>query len=520
MRAGAARRPRIGAWLGAYSSVTFVVTLVLVVPVLAENDRRSPAELATELRATQQQMRELQRLLETQQREMRRQLDELQRKVDSQARVIETLQTTPQASAAQTAPALTVPPPVTAGAAAPTTTARSTEQPTTTTTAWSPEQPIRVFGSGQAYLNLSFDALADFGWSTTPDVEELQLGDHDPLQRGFTIPNTEIVVEGAVDPYFKGLADVVFKLGPDNETEVELEEAYLMTTSLPWNLQVKGGQFLTEFGRQNQQHPHAWDFVDLPLVLARILGPEGLRNPGARLSWLAPTPFYSEAFLTLLDSQGGTAASFRNDEDERFGRAPIETKVHSVGDLLFVPRYAASFDLTPSQTLVAGLSGAFGPNATGNNTDTQIYGADLYWKWKPEWQSAGWPFVSFQTEGLYRRFEAGSVSIEATDTDPGLFLPRESLHDYGFYAQALYGFRRRWVAGLRGEYVTGDQGAFRPDPDRADRFRLSPNLTFYPTEFSKLRLQWNYDHGRLRGDDHSVWLQTEFLLGSHAAHKF
>jgi hypothetical protein len=465
-------------------------------------------------------MRELQRLLETQQREMRRQLDELQHKVDSQAAVIDSLQPSAQTRATglaspATAPApagVTVPPEPTAPAAA--------GAAPSTTAAWSPEQPIRVLGSGQAYLNLSFDALADFGWSTTPDLEELQLGDHDPLQRGFTIPNTEIVVEGAVDPYFKGLADVVFKLGPDNETEVELEEAYLMTTSLPWNLQVKAGQFLTEFGRQNQQHPHAWDFVDLPLVLARILGPEGLRNPGARVSWLTPTPFYSEAFLTVMDSQGGTAASFRDDEHERFGRVPIDPKVHSIGDLLFVPRYAASFDLTQSQTIVAGVSGAFGPNATGNNTDTQIYGADLYWKWKPEWQSAGWPFVSFQTEGLYRRFEAGSVLVEGTDGEPGFFLPRESLHDYGFYAQALYGFRRRWVAGVRGEYVTGDEGAFRNDPDRADRFRLSPDLTFYPTEFSKLRLQWNYDHGQLRGDDHSVWLQTEFLLGSHAAHKF
>ena len=58
------------------------------------------------------------------------------------------------------------------------------------------------------------------------------------------------------------------------------------------------------------------------------------------------------------------------------------------------------------------------------------------------------------------------------------------------------------------------------DPDRSDRFRLSPNLTFYATEFSKFRLQWNYDHGQLRGDDNSVWFQTEFMLGSHAAHKF
>ena len=99
-------------------------------------------------------------------------------------------------------------------------------------------------------------------------------------------------------------------------------------------------------------------------------------------------------------------------------------------------------------------------------------------------------------------------------------LPRETLFDWGVYSQVLYGFTQRWVAGLRGDWVSGDRGAFSPDENRADRFRVSPNLTFFPTEFSKLRLQYNYDHGQLLGDDSSVWMQVEFLLGTHAAHKF
>ena len=58
------------------------------------------------------------------------------------------------------------------------------------------------------------------------------------------------------------------------------------------------------------------------------------------------------------------------------------------------------------------------------------------------------------------------------------------------------------------------------DPQRDMRWRVSPNLTWYPSEFSKVRLQYNYDDRRGFGDDHSVWLQFEFLLGAHAAHKF
>jgi len=95
------------------------------------------------------------------------------------------------------------------------------------------------------------------------------------------------------------------------------------------------------------------------------------------------------------------------------------------------------------------------------------------------------------------------------------------LRDWGFYSQVLWGFKERWGAGFRGEYADGNRGAYDAlDIYRNERTRLSPVLTFYPSEFSKIRLQYNYDHGSLVGNQHSVWLQMEFLLGAHGAHKF
>ena len=77
---------------------------------------------------------------------------------------------------------------------------------------------------------------------------------------------------------------------------------------------------------------------------------------------------------------------------------------------------------------------------------------------------------------------------------------------------------------LRGDCVTSDRAQYEQlygrDPDRATRWRISPDVTWYPSEFSKLRLQYNYDHRAGIGIDHSVWMQFEFLLGTHAAHKF
>lgn len=424
-------------------------------------------------------------------------------------------------------------------------------------TGWSPTDPIRV-GSGSAYMDLGLVGTFAVGGSTAKDIEGgTQLGGHDPNQRGFTVQGVEVNFTGAVDPYFRGNANVLFSLDSEGESFLELEEAWLETISLPGNLQLRAGQYLTEFGRVNTQHPHQWAFVDSPLVNARFLGPDGLRNPGARLSWLMPTPFYSELFFGVQNSHGETAASFRSDGDSHghgdaaerlpfaYRHAENDRGVSGMGDLLFTPRWATSFDLTHNQVLLLGASAAFGPNSSGENGDTttQIYGMDLTWKWKSSNAHAGFPFVMWQNEAMLRRYQAGAfdwqeVAEEGEEAimDDDLMSParlgRETLTDYGFYSQLLWGFRKGWVAGMRFDYLDSVKGDYEKmnlsfgetplgrDPLRNSRWRLSPNLTWYPTEYSKLRLQYNYDDRRMIGTDHSVWLQFEFLLGAHAAHKF
>ncbi|MEI6074232.1 MAG: hypothetical protein WCS94_01575 [Verrucomicrobiota bacterium] len=387
--------------------------------------------------------------------------------------------------------------------------------------AWSPASPITVARTGSAYMNMSFDAMMAAGGSTVSDPSsQLQLGDHDPIKNGLSLRNAEIALDGAVDPYFKGFANIVLKLDKNNQTDIELEEAYAQSTSLPANLQVKAGQFFSAFGRQNAQHPHQWAFVDTPIIFTRAFGPDGLRNIGAQGSWLLPLPIYTELFLGAFDGQGSTMFGFRYPGDpdmhgvNRFhGRETLNNGLRGPQDLVWTPRLASSFELTDQQTLVLGTSAAFGPNDTGANARTQIFGLDLYWKWKAADAHEGFPFVSWQTEGLYECFDAGA--------DPGAALPAELLHDWGAYSQVLWGFKPRWVTGLRGEYANGNRGAYgAADVYRGERTRVSPVLTFYPSEFSKIRLQYNYDHGELFGNAHSVWLQLEFLLGAHGAHKF
>lgn len=367
-----------------------------------------------------------------------------------------------------------------------------------------------------AYMNVSFVGLTDFAWSSKADLGALQQGGHEPKARGFSVPNAELALDGAVDPYFKAFANIVYQLDDKGETHVELEEAYFVTTSLPGNLQLKIGQYFAEFGRQNNQHPHAWAFADAPLAATRFLGADGLRATGARVSWLLPTPFYAEAMLSVMNSAGATTAGFRSDESAAIhGGAPIDRAVNGAGDMLYVPRVTASFDLTDTQTLLLGASGAFGPNNSGPTTRTSIYGADLYWKWKSPTANAGFPFVALQSEYIARRYDA-AVRTAINNTS---VLPAETLRDAGSYAQVTWGIKPRIVAGLRGEYVDGDKASFVV-PDRERRTRVSPNLTWFPTEFSKMRIQYNHDERRGLGGDHTLIVQFEFLLGAHAAHKF
>ncbi len=387
--------------------------------------------------------------------------------------------------------------------------------------ATAPASAIAPAHVGSAYMNLSYGAVMAAGWSSEADPSaQLQLGDHDPIKRGFALRNAEIAVDGAIDPYFKGFANIVLKLDKNNETSIELEESFLQSTALPGNLQFKAGQYFAAFGRQNPQHPHTWSFADQSLVLGRMFGPDGLRSIGAQVSWLAPTPFYTELFLSVMDGQGSTAFSFRNPGDpdalgvNRFaGRATIDRTLRGAPDLLFVPRLATSFELSDTQTLLAGVSAAFGPNDTGPRARSEVYGVDFYWKWKPANATQGFPYLAWQTEALYRRFDAGA--------DPLAALPAETLHDSGFYSQLVWGFVPRWNAGFRVDYVDGNAGAFDPsDPFRGRRARFSPEITFLPSEFSKVRLQYNLDHGDLFGTANSVWMQLEFGLGAHGAHKY
>jgi hypothetical protein len=306
---------------------------------------------------------------------------------------------------------------------------------------------------------------------------------------------------------------MVQTIDTNGDTVVELEEAYAQTTSLPYGLQVKAGQFFTAFGRLNPQHPHQWEFVDQPIVNTRMFGDDGMRGPGVQTSWLTPASFPLEFVAGVQNANGNTMYSFAGPtEDGPPAGREVDRTVKTLGDMVWTGRADASFDLADEIPALIGVSEAIGPSGASASGNSSVLGADLTLKWKPLANDHGFPYIAFQGEWMRRHYDYDSF------IDGGSLHAGGEQHDSGEYAQLVYGFMRDWTAGIRFDRVQGtDNGVMGEE----DRNRWSVALTWYTSEFAKLRLQVNLDDSTaLASKQTSVWLQFEFNLGTHGAHKF
>jgi len=360
-----------------------------------------------------------------------------------------------------------------------------------------PPEPPKSGGLNLQSMNPDIALITDvvLGWfnSSAP----LQAGGHDPRENGFSLQQVEMSIGKAVDPYFRMDANIVFA-----QFGVEVEEAYATTLALPHSLQVRAGQFLTRFGRLNSTHPHSWDFVDQPFAISRVFGGEGNRGLGVEISWLTPLKHYVELVASATDASGeATARSF-------FGADHIDESTPL--DFEYVLAAKQFFALSDNLSLAWGLSWATGPNASGHDNHTDVLGTDLYLKYRPITYGSH-TIVSLQTETLYRRRQ----------------IPGDVLWDVSGYAQLFWRFAQRWGTAARYELGTparGDGGVVSDPLDpfwTGNRQRVTADLTFWPTEFSRLRLQASSDF--LAWQDSptlAAFLALEFNVGAHGAHQF
>ncbi len=401
-------------------------------------------------------------------------------------------------------------------------------------------------GANLRLIDLSLVGILGAGWSSANDeeLENLQAGGHDPNKRGFTLQQVELSLTGAIDPHLNGEAHLIYFIDAEGESQFEVEEAFVTTQALPADLQLEVGQFFTEFGIINPSHPHTWQFVDQPIINSRLFGADGMRAPGFRLGWLTPLPWFAELHLGMQNSNGETMRSFRG-EDGVGGRPNVERATDGLDDFTYLARLENSWELSDEITTKLGFSGLHGPNSSGTSAHSWIYGADMKLSWRPLINTRGWPFVTWQSEFMQRDYDAASFTgkieaetarlaqvahgAEEEHSTEGeaieVSYPSDTLKDSGFYTQLLYGFDPGWAAGMRFEYASGSGESIEgssSDPFRDNRYRLSPLIAYHPSEYSRVRLQYNYDNAEHLTDDseHSFWLVLEWLYGAHPAHKY
>lgn len=370
-----------------------------------------------------------------------------------------------------------------------------------------PKQATGLFGaSALTNPNISL-VLNTFAYTSNLKESELQsrgipgfTTEGIENRKGFNLESAELFLFAPVDPYFNLYATI-----PVTEDGAEVEEAYFVTTSLPYGLQLKGGKFKSGFGRINSQHPHAWDFADIPLVYKAFSGPEGITEKGAQLTYLPPLLFYTTIGVEVLQGEN----------DILFG---ADAKAGPHAYTLFAK---ASFDLTDNSTILFGPSVISGKTKTGSVADdtefrgtSTLYGFEFTYKWKPS-KSKG---LILQSEYLYRR-QTGDLENITTATIDSL-----KRYQDGLYAQGVYQFGR-WRAGLRydvldlikKDYIlAGSQTDFGGKP-----WRASGMVEFTPTEFSRIRLQYNHDESDPnQRANNEMLLQLIFGIGAHGAHPF
>ncbi len=357
-----------------------------------------------------------------------------------------------------------------------------------------PVNPITLNqGNGNVANNRNFidtSLILDVAGAYFDHDQNTHLGAHDPGNSGFNLQQLEMHMKSNVDPYFSMQANLVF-----SQFGVEIEEAYANTTSLPYGLKIKGGQFLTAFGRLNPTHPHQWSFVDQPWVNGLFFGGEGSRGLGSELSILMPLPWYVEIVSSLSEAKNACCArSFLGSNN---------LPVRNAGDLLSTSAIKQFFDLHSDLGLSLGLSYQVGPNATGQYNKSEIFGGDLYLRYRPV-QSVERRSLSLQAEWMVRRQQRPNVVIE----------------DFGGYIALIAQVFLRWESAFRYEKIGGKADVLLDPSWGRPEQRFSFQITFYPTHFSRLRLQLQRMETSQMEQGYGVMLNLETMIGSHGAHQY
>jgi hypothetical protein len=333
-------------------------------------------------------------------------------------------------------------------------------------------------------------------------VGVLQGGESEAPHEGFSLSDTELVASANVDDKFYGFVTIGSHID-ENETEVELEEAWIQMLSLPGGLGVKAGRFFSDIGYHNIRHPHTWNFVNAPLPYAALLGTT-YADTGVQVRWVAPTPLFLELGGELLSGESFPAGGAA---DDGVGAKTFFARVG--GDVGVGHSWRAGFSFLSAESLQR--ESLLEEAVWFFDGDTGVSMIDFVWKWARNGNPRDRNFTVVAE--YLRRDEEGTLT---GGVPPGPTEPYDDAQD-GLYVYGTVQFRPRWRVGVRYDRLSLDASALTAGTDDPQRFSVM--VDWSNSEYSRVRAQLEDSDFGGRSTS-AFYLQYIMSLGAHGAHAF
>jgi hypothetical protein len=313
-------------------------------------------------------------------------------------------------------------------------------------------------------------------------------------QLSFDFEELEFDFNAYLNPYMR--ADIfvgIHGTGPD----IDVEEAVLtVLRGLPAALQFSVGQYLLDFGKINTQHAHQWSWMERPLMHQTMLGDEGLKALGARLTTLIPV---GESALGLSAS-AFSGSAFEGHAHEEGGEEEEEE---------IAPEIMGSGRVSMFTQLSDTWSAEVGASYLGGNYDPvdPLSTSQAAFDWKLRWRPSSYHAFSWVLEVMTsdREVEPDSLATSIPTVDA-----------WGMFTSAEVQWRKRWSGG---GFFDQTQDATIQD---AETTAFGGFIDFWPVEdTARIGLVYRHETSDLYPyDNDSVTLQFLWALGPHKVHTF
>jgi len=354
------------------------------------------------------------------------------------------------------------------------------------------------------YVSVVLNGAYNYYSNKDKEISGFQIGEEgESPDKGFSLGESEINIGANVDDKF--LANLTAAVvSEDGDDKIELEEAFIQSIGLPYGITATAGRLKPVFGYLNEKHAHTDEFADRPLPY-RVFLNNAYKDDGAQISVVLPTDFYAEIGGGLYKGGYFPASS------EGSGDGAANAYVKFGGDI------------TDNQAWLAGFSYLYAKSNEGRETDDivfkgkdNLYGLSLKYTFAPTGNNKE-SELALQGEYLFRD-EKGKYNIE----DAGF--EQYNSNSSGWYLQGTYKFMTNWKVGYRYAQMRPDNvpDALKDTPLDAKGHKPEMHSVMAEwdnSEFSRIRLQYNYDKASKK-DDNQIVLEYTMSFGAHGAHSF